>query len=121
MNTKVHIFLASAVLLAGANTHAQPAITGQPTNQSVSLGASASFQVSATTTNPPILYQWRFVSTNLPLATNFNLALINIQMSNAGAYDVMLTDASGSTTSRREMARARTASHPLNAARTQHE
>jgi hypothetical protein len=99
MNTKVHILLASAMLLAAAKTHAQPTITSQPTNQSVSLGASASFQVSTTITNPPILYQWRFINTNLPLATNFSLALTNIQMSNAGAYDVMLTDASGSTTS----------------------
>ncbi len=99
MQTKVHLFVASAMLLTVASTHAQPTIVDQPTNQSVSLGASASFQVSTTTTNPPIKYQWRFATTNLPLATNFSLLLKNIQMSNAGDYDVKVTDGSGSSTS----------------------
>src|SRR5437762_2149332 len=101
MKTKAHIFLAGAMLVAGANiqAQAQPVITKQPTNQSVSLGASASFQVSATTVLPPILYQWRFASTNLPLATSFRLVLTNIQVSSAGDYDVVVTDSSGSVTS----------------------
>ncbi|PYK98467.1 MAG: hypothetical protein DME19_12435, partial [Verrucomicrobia bacterium] len=99
MKTKAHICLAGAMLVTAANDHAQPAITRQPTNQSVSLGASASFQVSATTTNPPILYQWLFATTNLPLATSFRLVLTNIQVANAGDYDVMVSDSSGSVTS----------------------
>ena len=60
-------------LLAGlVKSNAEPVITGQPTNQSVSLGASARFQVSATTTNPPILFQWRFATTNVLTATYLN-------------------------------------------------
>ncbi|MGH7972214.1 MAG: immunoglobulin domain-containing protein, partial [Limisphaerales bacterium] len=85
--------------LAAASTHAQPVITRQPTNQSVSLGASVSFQVSATTTNPPLHYQWRFATTNLPAATNASIILTNIQVAQAGAYDALVSDSSGSTLS----------------------
>src|SRR5436190_392359 len=83
MRTKSHIFLAGAILIVGINSRAQPHIIAQPTNQSVSLGASASFQVSATTAHPPIQYQWRLANTNLPLATSFRLVLTNIQAANA--------------------------------------
>jgi hypothetical protein len=103
MQHTAQLFLASAMLFAAANIHAQPTVIGQPTNQSVSLGASASFQVSSTTTNPPILYQclyqWRFGGSNVPLATNFSLVLTNIQVPNAGDYDVVVSDGFGSTTS----------------------
>ena len=78
----------------GIDAVAQPVITRQPTNISVSLGASATFQVSATSTNPPILVQWRFVSTNLEAKTNLSLNLTNIQLLNAGDYDAVLTDSS---------------------------
>jgi hypothetical protein len=44
-------------------------------DQSVSLGASAKFQVAGTSTNPPIRYQWRFGATNLEGQTNSALLL----------------------------------------------
>src|SRR6266516_802940 len=99
MNTRA---LACSLLLTAAlaKAHAQPVITRQPTNQSVSLGASAKFQVSATSTNPPILFQWRFATTNVANAVNSSLTLTNIQITNAGDYDAVLTDGSGSVTSR---------------------
>jgi hypothetical protein len=78
----------------------QPAITRQPTNQSVSLGANVSFQVFGTTANPPLTYQWRLGGTNLSSATNSSLSLISIQLTNAGGYDVVLADSAGSITSR---------------------
>src|SRR6266404_573276 len=98
MNTRA---LACSLLLTAAlaNAHAQPVITRQPTNQSVSLGASAKFQVSATSTNSPILFQWQFATTNVPTATSSSLTLTNIQIINAGDYDAVLTDGSGSVTS----------------------
>ena len=77
--TGTGIFL--AMLIAG---FAQPIITKQPVGQSVSLGASVSVQVSATTTDPSLVYQWRFASTNLPSATKPNLTLTNMQLVNAG-------------------------------------
>src|SRR3989442_14509884 len=81
-------------------SNAQPVITRQPTNQSVSLGASAKFQVSATSTNPPIRYQWRFAAVMLAGQTNSPLTLTNVQLINAGDYDAVLTDGSASVTSR---------------------
>ena len=77
----------------------EPIITLQPANQSVSLGATASFRVTATTTNPPLSFQWRFNTIDLEGKTNFSLSLTNIQTTNAGAYQVAVADMSGSITS----------------------
>src|SRR5580765_3240469 len=67
------------VVLAGlVNGLSQPIITKQPTDQSVSLGASARFQVTATSTNPPIRYLWQFGFTNLTTQTNASLSLTNV-------------------------------------------
>jgi len=99
MNT--HILICSLMLATAlAKANAQPVITKQPTNQSVSLGASAKFQISATVTAPPIHYQWQFRAAELVGATNSTLNLTNIQVLNAGDYEAVLTDASGSVTSR---------------------
>ena len=101
MKTKNQIVLASAIFLAAlADARAQPRILTQPANQSVSLGASVDFQVSAMSTNPPISFQWRFATTNLAGAARSSLTLTNIQTLNGGDYDAVLTDGSGSVTSR---------------------
>ena len=55
---------------------------------------------SATSTSPPILFQWRFTMTNLLSATSSSFTLTNIQSTNAGDYDAVLTDGCGSVTSR---------------------
>ena len=91
-------FLSFALLVAAAlNSSAQPLITGQPTNQSASLGANVRFLVSATTTNPPLRYQWQFAATDLPAQTNASLDLTNVQLIHAGDYDVVVTDGLGSS------------------------
>jgi hypothetical protein len=90
------VLLTSTLLIANA----QPVITKQPVDQSVSLGASVKFQVSATTLQPPIIFQWQFGGTNLIGQTGSPLNLTNIQLANAGSYDAVLTDSSGSITSR---------------------
>jgi len=99
VKTKTNLLGAGIFLAALVNGFGQPVITKQPTNQSVSLGASASFQVSATTSNPPLLYQWRLASANLATASTSSLVLTNIQLANAGDYDVVVADSSGSSTS----------------------
>lgn len=97
MNLRILIVL---TLFAGlVKSDAQPVITRQPVNQSVSLGACVKFEVSATSTNPPILFQWRFATTNLSGATKSSLTLTNILITNAGDYDAVLTDGSGTATS----------------------
>src|SRR4051812_48796158 len=101
MNMNAHALVYSLLLAAGlAQAYGQPVITKQPTNASVSLGATVKFQISATSANPPILYQWRFASTILDGKTTSALNLTNIQIINEGEYDAVLTDSSGSVTSR---------------------
>lgn len=78
---------------------AQPRITRQPTDLSLSIGATATFRVAATTTNGPITYQWRHQDTPLPNATNASLTLTNIQRADAGPYSVAVADAVGTTNS----------------------
>jgi hypothetical protein len=98
--TEISLLIGGIILAAFVDARAQPKITKQPTGQSVSLGATVKFQVSATSTNPPILFQWQFASTSLPTATNASLTLTNIHVINAGGYVAVLTDGSGSVTSR---------------------
>lgn len=78
---------------------AGPVITLQPTNTSVSLGATAQFSVRSTSTNPPITYQWLHQDTPLPGATKASLILTNVGLSNAGTYRVAVYDLSGTVDS----------------------
>lgn len=79
-------------------TATPPAIVAQPTNQTIWLGATATFAV-ATTNSTPVVYQWRF--NNLPIsgATNSVFARTNAQATAAGNYSVIVANSSGSVTS----------------------
>ena len=68
-----------------------PFITTQPTNQTVTVGGTASFSVTASGT-PPLSYQWRFGGTDISRATNTTLILTNVQASQAGSYTVLVTN-----------------------------
>jgi hypothetical protein len=70
-------------------------ITTQPTNQVVTVGGTASFSVTASGTLP-LSYQWNFDGTNLVGATNIVLTLVNVQLSQAGNYTVLVTNSYGS-------------------------
>jgi energy-converting hydrogenase Eha subunit F len=91
-----------AIYNAGAagkcNVPVGPALFAQPTNQSVVVAQTATFQIQAGGT-APLSYQWGFGSTPIQGATNSLLALTNVQMSQAGAYSVTVTNAYGSVTS----------------------
>ena len=75
-----------------------PQIVAQPTNQMVVAGSNATFFVTAIG-SPPLAYQWRFNSTNIVNATNSVFQISNAQISNAGNYTVLVTNAYGSQTS----------------------
>jgi hypothetical protein len=77
---------------------APPAIITQPTNQTVTVGGTASFSVTASGT-PPLYYQWSFNTTNIVGATNTTLMLTNVQLSPAGNYAVLVTNTYGSVLS----------------------
>ncbi len=66
--------------------------------QVVCLDEMAIFSVEAVGTDP-INYQWRKNAVNLPGQTDPNLILDNIQPSDNGFYDVVVTNACGSETS----------------------
>jgi hypothetical protein len=67
------------------------AITAQPTNQALYVGANASFNVTAIG-SPLLSYQWKFNGTNIASATNATLVLSDIQTNQAGNYTVFVTN-----------------------------
>ncbi len=76
-----------------------PEIKDQPANQSVAVGRSATFRVSATGT-PPLNYQWFFEDKALVDQTNPTLSLANVDFSKAGKYTAVVTSLYGTVTSR---------------------
>jgi hypothetical protein len=74
------------------------AITAQPTSQSAVIGTTATFSVTASGTTA-VTYQWRKGGANIAgntSATTATLTLPNVQAGDAGTYDVVVTNASGS-------------------------
>jgi sugar lactone lactonase YvrE len=78
---------------------APPAITLQPTNQTVALGASPGLSV-AVAGSGPFGYEWYLDGTNeVQSGTNNSLTVTNISPANAGPYTVVITNSFGSVTS----------------------
>jgi arabinogalactan endo-1,4-beta-galactosidase len=75
-----------------------PYIVSQPSNTSVVLGGTTTFAVEATGA-PALFYQWQFNNANLPDGTNSAIELIDAQASNAGPYQVVLSNSYGAITS----------------------
>ena len=74
------------------------AITTQPRDQTVVVGANVTFSVSATG-QPPFTYQWRKDGTNLIGSVSSSLALNNVALNQSGLYSVAVTDAAGTMSS----------------------
>ncbi len=93
-----HIWSAWCLLALGCgNLHAQdPTITRGPTNfwHSVSIGATVTNRVWVI---GGYTYQWRLNGTPISWATNYSITLTNVQMADAGPYDVVVTDAVGAS------------------------
>jgi hypothetical protein len=83
---------------AGKCLACPPVITVPPTNQIVVPGSTAVFSVLAGG-SPVLGYQWWFNGTNALSATTSTLTLPNAQLTNAGSYQVIITNAFGSATS----------------------
>jgi hypothetical protein len=101
MNKQIQCKLAAVVtyLLAASAAFAQPRITTQPKDRSVSLGAIVTNFVFASGV-APLSYQWRFNDAEIAGATKRTLILTNVQLANAGDYTIVVTNNSGSVTSR---------------------
>ncbi len=89
----------SAVATLTVSTNGMPpGILTQPQSLSVEVGQNANFTVTANGT-APLKYQWRFGGANISGATTNSYTRSNAQLSDAGNYDVVVTNAAGSITS----------------------
>jgi len=77
---------------------ASPVVLVSPVGATVVQGDSAAFSVMASGA-PTLAYQWRLDGTNLPGATSASFSIAAVQAANAGTYDVVVTNTSGSVTS----------------------
>ena len=85
-------------VLQNLSAASAPVISQQPTSQTVLVGNTATFTVSAIGT-PPLSYQWRLNGVNIPGATQSTLTLPNVQLSQAGNYSVRISNSLGTVTS----------------------
>src|SRR5206468_3514732 len=77
---------------------APPSISQSPQSEVIAAGSTALFSVLAEGSNP-LFYQWRLGGTPLSGKTNAVLVLNAVQLSDAGAYSVIVANAVGATTS----------------------
>jgi sugar lactone lactonase YvrE len=75
-----------------------PTISVPPASQTVGLGATASFSVTASGT-APLAYQWLKGGVDILLATGSSYSIASAQAGDAGSYSVRVTNAFGSVTS----------------------
>jgi hypothetical protein len=74
-----------------------PIITAQPSSATANLGAPAGFAVGAYGTSPA--YQWRHDGSPIANATAATYSIVQVTDTDAGSYDVVVTNAYGAVTS----------------------
>ena len=79
-----------------ANSPVAPSITQHPQSQTVPVGGSATFSVTALGT-PPLTYKWYFNNNPIPAATSASLTIANAGFPDFGNYFVVVGNAYGST------------------------
>lgn len=89
---------ASIAVYGTAAVAAPPTIGAQPVASTANAGSSATFSVMATGQGP-FTYQWKKDGTNISGATGATLTLSNLTSADAASYSVVVTNATGSTTS----------------------
>lgn len=77
---------------------AAPSISSHPQSTSATVDQSVSLSVTASGSNP-LSYQWRKGGAPVAGATSATLTFNSISLSDAGSYDVVVTNSSGSATS----------------------
>jgi Immunoglobulin I-set domain/Beta-propeller repeat len=102
--SKLAVLVGALALTLEVTALSGATITAQPQSQTVWAGTNITFAVTATGTDP-LGYQWRKGGANLTDGGNVSgaataaLALANVRLTDAGNYDVVVTDTSGSVTS----------------------
>ncbi len=74
-------------------------ITKSPVTQTVILGKSANFTVSATSNAGNLSYQWRYNGTAIKGATKSSYSIAKVAITSAGKYDVVVQNSKGTATS----------------------
>lgn len=99
-NNMQHMAVVKQLLLPvyGTNVATPPSIVTQPQTWTNIVGTSANFFVAASGT-APLAYQWQLNGTNLASATATNYSIASVQLTNAGDYTCIVTNAAGSITS----------------------
>lgn len=75
-----------------------PSVTAQPVAKTINQGANTSLSVTATGTGP-LFYQWRKGGVDISDQTSATLSLTNVQTTDAGSYDVVISNVVGPVTS----------------------
>jgi len=75
-----------------------PSITTQPMSLAVPAGTNVTLAVTASG-SPILSYQWRLDGDPIADKTQASLTLLNLQSSNSGSYDVVVTNSFGMVTS----------------------
>ncbi|SPE52632.1 putative Peptidylamidoglycolate lyase [Verrucomicrobia bacterium] len=104
MKHRIYTVSALAILVGMLPVTLTRAQTPEIISQPQSLGAlpevNAAFAVTVSAASPgPLSYQWLFNGTNLSGGTARALSLIKVQPTNAGAYQVIVSNPFGSSTS----------------------
>jgi hypothetical protein len=89
-----------------------PTVMAPPRSRSVLAGqnfAVSSFAIG----DPPLKYRWLLNGVFIPGATNATLNVTNIQSTNAGSYSLVVTNFTGSVTSRVAVLRLKTTDFPV--------
>jgi Immunoglobulin domain/Fibronectin type III domain len=79
-------------------TSQPPVITGMLTANTAIVGQDVTFSITAAGPGP-LTYQWMFNANNIASATNADLTLNNITITQAGTYYVIVSNSAGSTNS----------------------
>jgi hypothetical protein len=87
-----------ALYAAGSGQSTVPTIGLQPVSGGLYAGETATLTATAAGT-PPLAYQWQFGGSNLKGATNSTLVLPSLTTSEAGSYDLVVSNPQGSATS----------------------
>ncbi len=87
-------------------TNLPPVITVQPRARTNVVGSSLMFSVTATGT-PPLTLQWREDTHPISAATNRTFVLVGLQPSDAGAYNVTVSNGGGVAVSSNAMLQVR--------------
>ena len=91
------LFILDGTALLTPTNNYPPLMVQSPSSLTMTQGLDAVF--APIITGSQLQFQWRQSGTNLPGVTSSNLALVNVQSSQAGSYSVIASNASGVVTS----------------------